>query len=227
MLGKNIIRAPCCSANRPPEWEIVDNNQIWLCFAWFSTRRLQTLHSTMKAVKPRWPHFILLQFRVPWTGFKLANRKVKRRVLSALSHRNSFSVPEHNEVHSYLSVARNLSAITGGGFVSPTPTPTTLLSEGLWKHRRRTLAGTGQHLQPGQARRLQADGGAGGLDGEEGLRRVQQLPHRVRGRRLPAAAGHLPGQCRRLLQQPQRQTVHHAGPRPWRLLRWVHRLSPP
>lgn len=43
----------------------------------------------MKAVKPRWPHSILLPFRVPWAGFKLAHHKVKRRVLSA--HHDSFS----------------------------------------------------------------------------------------------------------------------------------------
>lgn len=93
-------------------------------------------------------------------------------------------------------------------------------TERLWQHRRRTLAWAGKHLQPGETRWLQTNGGAGGLAGEKGLRRVQQLPSGVRERGLPAEAGHLPGQRRGLLQQSQRQTVHHT--RPWQgcFFRW-------
>lgn len=98
-------------------------------------------------------------------------------------------------------------------------------TERLWKHWRWTLARAGQHPQPGEAGGLQADGGAGGLDGEEGVCRVQQLPSGVRERGLSSETGHLPGQRWGLLQQSQRQTVHHARPRQGRLFRWVSRAT--
>lgn len=89
--------------------------------------------------------------------------------------------------------------------------------ERIWKHRWWTLAWAGQYLQPGETGRLQADDRAGGLDGEESVRRVQQLPPGVRERGLSAEARHLPGQRRGLLQQSQRQTVHHAWSRQGRI----------
>lgn len=90
--------------------------------------------------------------------------------------------------------------------------------EWLWQHRRGVLAQPGSHLQIRKAGGLQAPGGDGGLDGQEGLRSVQQLSPGAGERGLPPAARHLPGQRWGFTQQPQRQTIHHLGPGQRRLL---------
>lgn len=94
------------------------------------------------------------------------------------------------------------------------------LTARFWQHWWRVLAGSGEHLLVDQPGQLQAAGHAGGLVRPQGVRRVRQLQAGARGRLLQAEGGTLPRQRRGLAHLAQRQTVHHTGPRPWRLHRW-------